>query len=90
MNKKQLIDKVSEKLNLPRTQVEVVLNEFIKSIIENLRKEKKVTISGFGTFSVTHRKEKMGINPKTGERIKIAATKTPKFTCGKPFKEAIR
>ncbi len=54
------------------------------------KREKKITLVGFGTFSVTKRKARKGRNPKTGEEIKIPATKSPKFTPGKALKEAIK
>lgn len=90
MNKSQLINQLAKKLELPEKQIEKILNEIINAIIKSLKKGQKVTISGFGTFSITRRKERMGINPQTRQRLKIAATKTPKFTCGKPFKRAIQ
>ncbi len=56
----------------------------------SLKKGQKVSLVGFGTFSVSKRKARKGRNPKTGEAIKIAAAKVPKFTAGKGLKDAIK
>jgi DNA-binding protein HU-beta len=55
-----------------------------------LKKGNKVSLVGFGTFSITKRKARKGRNPKTGEAIKIAAAKVPKFTAGKGLKDAVK
>jgi DNA-binding protein HU-beta len=55
-----------------------------------LKKGEKVTLIGFGTFSVTRRKARKGRNPQTGAEIKIAATKAPKFTAGAALKKAVK
>jgi DNA-binding protein HU-beta len=56
----------------------------------SLKKGNKVSLVGFGTFSITKRKARKGRNPKTGEAIKIAAAKVPKFTAGKGLKDAVK
>ncbi len=66
------------------------VNSVIDSITNALSKGQKVTITGFGTFSVSKRAARQGVNPRTGEKIKIAATKVPKFKAGKTLKEAVK
>ena len=89
MNKLELTEALSKKLNLSKADAERALNSILELISESLSKGEKVTISGFGTFGITNRKEREGVNPKTGARIKIPATKTPKFTTGKALKESV-
>ncbi len=69
---------------------EKAINSFIDSIKKSLKKGDKVTLVGFGTFSVAKRKARKGRNPRTGETITIKARKIPKFTAGKDFKEPIK
>ncbi len=89
MNKKELIDSISEKSGLKKVEAEKVLSAFESSVVETLKKGEKVTLVGFGTFTVSERKERKGRNPKTGEPMVIPAKKTPKFVVGKLFKESI-
>ena len=89
MNKKELIDSISEKSGLKKVDAEKALSAFESSVVETFKKGEKVTLVGFGTFSVSERKERNGRNPKTGEPMVIPAKKTPKFVVGKQFKESI-
>ncbi len=89
MNKKELIDSISEKSGLKKVDAEKALSAFESSVMETLKKGEKVTLVGFGTFTVSERKERKGRNPKTGEPMVIPAKKTPKFVVGKLFKESI-
>jgi DNA-binding protein HU-beta len=66
------------------------LNSMVDGITATVKKGKKVTLVGFGTFSLTKRKARKGRNPQTGEAIKIKASKSPKFTPGKAFKDAVK
>ncbi len=66
------------------------VNTMIDTITNSLSKGNKVTITGFGTFSVSKRSARQGVNPRTGEKIKIAATKVPKFKAGKALKDAVK
>lgn len=90
MTKAELIDKIAAGAGLSKADAEKALNTAIESIRISLKKGQKVTLVGFGTFSVAKRKARKGRNPKTGAEIKIPATKVPKFTAGKAFKDAIR
>ncbi len=90
MGKKDLIEKLADKKNLSKVQAGECLNFILDEITGSLKKGKDVTLTGFGTFSVVKRKARMGVNPKTGEQIKIAATKAPKFKAGKSLKDAVK
>lgn len=90
MTKAELIDAVAKKAELTKKESAQAVDAIVESITEALKKGDKVTLVGFGTFSVTKRKPRKGRNPKTGEEIKIPASKSPKFTPGKAFKEAFK
>lgn len=89
MTKADLIDSVSNKTELPRQRAEEIVNGVFDDIIAALKNEDKVNISGFGTFSVSHRKGRIGRNPKTGEAIEIAPSRAAKFKAGKTLKESL-
>ncbi len=65
MNKTELVKSIAEKANLKVADTELMVNEFIETISDELKDGNKVTLVGFGTFAVSHRKERMGVNPKT-------------------------
>ena len=94
MNKTELIKAIAAKERDPGVFPFKVLNNFLSSLTETigdeLKKKKKVTLMGFGTFAVSHRKEKMGVNPKTGAKIKIKAKNVPVFKAGKGLKEKVK
>lgn len=87
MNKAELIEKISDVTGLTKKDADQAVNAFIETIQTALKKGDKVAIAGFGTFDVSSRKARTGRNPQTGEEIKIAASKAPKFKAGKSFKE---
>ncbi|HOB52115.1 MAG TPA: HU family DNA-binding protein [Acidobacteriota bacterium] len=87
MNKADLIKKMSNDADITLTQATKGFNAIIEGIAKELSKNRRVTIVGFGTFSVSHRKARIGRNPKTGAPLKIAARKVPKFTPGKALKD---
>ena len=90
MNKGELVDKVAHDTGITKTQTEAVFNSLIDAIKGSLKKGHKVTIVGFGTFSVSKRKARKGRNPQTGAEIKIPARKAPKFTAGSELKKAVK
>ena len=90
MTKTELIEKIAKDADISKTTAGTALNSLIDSIKKSLKKGDKVTLVGFGTFSVAKRKARVGRNPRTGEEIKIKASKAPKFTAGKSFKEAVK
>ena len=89
MNKTELVAAMAEKAGLSKKDAEKALNAFVESIEETLKAGDKVSLVGFGTFSVKERAAREGINPLTGKKIKIAASKAPAFKAGKALKDAI-
>ncbi len=89
MNKSELVQAVVAETNLSQAQTAKVVDAVIGAIKQELAKGGEVALVGFGTFYVVQSAERKGRNPKTGEPLTIAATKTPKFRAGKPLKEAV-
>ena len=89
MNKSELIDSIAGSANLSKAEAERALNATTESIKKALKKGETVQLIGFGSFNVVKRNARKGRNPQTGEEIKIKASKAPKFTPGKAFKDAI-
>lgn len=83
MNKAELITKISEDTGITKTQANAALDSFVEAVTKSLKAGGKVTLVGFGTFSVSKRKARNGRNPRTGEVIKIKAAKVAKFKAGK-------
>ncbi|MBR2151953.1 MAG: HU family DNA-binding protein [Clostridia bacterium] len=90
MNKTELVAAVAEKTALSKKDSEKALNAVIEAIKETLAAGDKVQLVGFGTFEVRARGERKGRNPQTKEEITIAASKTPVFKAGNPFKDAVK
>jgi DNA-binding protein HU-beta len=89
VNKNELIAAVSEASDLSKADATKAIDSVFDAITDALKGGDEVRLVGFGTFSVTHRAATEGRNPRTGEKIKIAASKHPKFKAGKGLKEAI-
>jgi len=89
MSKFEVFEAVSEMVELSKTEVEKVYNAIVSHITTKLKAGEQVTLTGFGTFKVSHRAARTGRNPQTGEAIQIKAADVPVFKAGKPFKEAI-
>lgn len=79
MTKQELVDSVAEKAELSKAQVKSVIDSMFEEIVKSIKKDKRFAMPGFGTFTVRERKAKTGRNPKTGEQIKIKASKTIAF-----------
>ena len=90
VNKDSLVDAISVKLDLSKKAVEGVIESLEEIITEEIRKGNKVTLTGFGTFKVSQRAAREGINPQTKAKIQIPAMTVPKFTAGKSLKEAVK
>ncbi len=90
MNKGDLVGKIAKDAGLTKRQAEKAFDSLVGGIATALKKGQKVTFVGFGTFSISRRKARKGRNPQTGEPIKIAARKVPKFTPGKELKSAVK
>jgi DNA-binding protein HU-beta len=89
MNKAALIEHMAKETKLPKTACKAAVESFIRAVEGSLKKGKSVVLTGFGTFAVMKRKERVGINPATGNKMKIAAKKVPKFKAGKRLKDLV-
>lgn len=89
MNKGDLISKVAESAEITKAQAESAVNAMFGSIEEALSAGESASFIGFGTFSISHRKERTGRNPQTGEAITIAAKNNVKFKAGKKLTESV-
>jgi DNA-binding protein HU-beta len=83
MNKAELIAKIAEDAGITKTQANTALDSFVEAVTKTLKGGGKVTLVGFGTFSVSKRAARNGRNPQTGEVIKIKARKVARFKAGK-------
>ena len=89
MNKGELIDKIAKDAKISKVQAGNALNSAIEGVVVTLRKSGKVTLVGFGTFSVSSRKARTGRNPQTGAPIEIAARRVPTFKAGKELRDKV-
>ena len=89
MNKSELVDHVAEQADISRKDAGAAVDAMLDGIIATLKKGDDVRLTGFGTFGVSERAARDGRNPRTGETIKIKASKSPKFSAGKAFKDGL-
>lgn len=89
MNKSELIDNIAASAGLSKADAGRALDSLVKSVTSALKKGDTVSLVGFGTFSVRARAARTGRNPRTGETIKIKASKNPAFKAGKALKDAV-
>ena len=87
MNKTEVIDKITEKTQLSKSEVEKVIASLFETIKSSLKDKQSVRLVGFGTFSSSERKARVGRNPQTGQEINIPSCQYPKFKPGKEFKD---
>ena len=90
MNKAELIAQLAEDAGITKVQANAALDSFVDTVTKTLKKGDKVTLVGFGTFSVSKRAARTGRNPQTGEAIKIKAKKVARFKPGKELSEKIK
>lgn len=90
MNKNDLINEVARKTGLSRRETEAGIQTMLDSIIKELVKGSKITLTGFGTFDVGTRKERLGVNPRSGKQIKIPSTKMPRFRPSKNLRSQVK
>ena len=90
MNRVELIAAMAEKSGLTKKDAEKALAAFTTVVAETLKADEKISLVGFGTFEIKARAERQGINPKTKEKIVIAASKAPSFKAGKSLKDMIK
>ncbi len=90
MTKAELVGKIANESGITKAQAEKAVDGFVSSVSGALSDGDNVTLVGFGTFSVGERAERQGRNPRTGEKIKIAASKVVKFKAGKSLSEKVK
>ena len=89
MNKGDLVDAIASEADMSKSQAGSVVDAFVSSVTKALKSGDKVTLTGFGTFSVSKRAARDGRNPRTGETIKVAAAHVPKFKAGAGLKGSV-
>ena len=89
MNKTELVAAMAEQAQISKKDAEAALKAFTDVVANELKANGKVQLVGFGTFEVSERAAREGRNPLTGETIKIAASKSPKFKAGKALKDSL-
>ena len=90
MTKSELIDQVADRAGLTKADAGRAVDAVLATVEDTLRRGSDVTVSGFGKFHVSKRGARMGVNPRTGERIQIAASRVPRFTAGSGLKSAVK
>ena len=89
VTKTELVSEVAERTGLTKVDAERAVKALVDTVTDCLKKGDSLTIVGFGTFSVSQRAARTGKNPRTGEKLEIAAATTPKFKPGKSLKDAV-
>ena len=89
MNKTELVAAMADQAGISKKDAEAALKAFTDVVTDELKKDGKVQLVGFGTFEVSKRAAREGRNPQTGETMKIEACKAPKFKAGKALKDAV-
>jgi DNA-binding protein HU-beta len=89
MNKSQLIEAVASDSGLTKADSSRAIESLLDTVTNTLKKGDEVAITGFGKFSVVKRAARQGVNPRTGEKVKIKASKAPKFSAGATLKQAV-
>ncbi len=89
MNRTELVEAMAKKADLSKKDADAALKAFIDTVGAQLKKGDKIQLVGFGTFAAAKRAARKGKNPQTGEVIKIAASKAPKFKAGKALKDLV-
>lgn len=89
MTKSDLVDAIAGKVKISKSAALLALDALTEAIAGVLKKGDKVTLVGFGTFDVIKRAAREGVNPQTRQKIKIKASKAPRFKAGKAFKDAV-
>lgn len=90
MQKSDLVEKIADEAGISKAAADRALKSLLDSVTRALKKGDRVSLVGFGTFSVSKRAARTGRNPRTGETIRIKASKAPKFAPGKSLKDAVK
>ena len=89
MNKAEFVAAIAEEAGLTKKDADAAVKAFTEVVTEELKKGEKIQLTGFGTFEVSERAARSGRNPRTGETMKMKASKAPKFKAGKALKDAV-
>lgn len=90
MNKSEIIELIAKKANVSKRTATQTMDIFVNAVKTNLAADKNVTITGFGTFTVSKRAARNGVNPQTGKAIRIPASRVPRFKAGKALRGLIK
>jgi DNA-binding protein HU-beta len=90
MTKGEFIDRVAERSRLSKRDATAAVDAFLETVEEALKNRESVSFTGFGKFSVADRAARVGVNPRSGEKVQIAATTVPKFTAGSALKASVK
>jgi DNA-binding protein HU-beta len=90
VTKAELVDQVADRAELTRPEASRAVDAMLATVEDALRRGSEVSVAGFGKFHVSERGARLGVNPRTGERIQIAATRVPRFTPGSGLKSAVK
>ena len=90
MTKQEFVDQVAGQADLSKSEAEKAVNAVLQVIEDSLRRGSEVSFTGFGKFTVAERGARQGVNPQTGERINIAASRVPRFSAGSALKKAVK
>ncbi len=90
MTKAELISQVAKEAKISKATAEKAINSVTNNVAKCLKRQDKITLTGFGTFMVSKRKARMGRNPQTGAAINIKASRVPKFKAGKQLKNWVK
>ncbi len=88
--KSEFVDQVASKSGLSKRDASKAVDAFLESLQDAMRSGEAVSFTGFGKFSTSERKARTGVNPRTGEKVNIAASRVPKFSAGSALKQAIK
>jgi len=90
VTKSELVDQVADRAELTKAEAGRAVDAVLSTVEDALRRGRDVTVAGFGKFQVSGRAARVGVNPRTGERMHIAASRVPRFTAGSGLKSAVR
>ena len=90
VTKQEFVDRVASKADLNKREAGKAVDAFIDAVTESLRRGDSITFTGFGKFSTSDRAARMGVNPRTGEKVSIPAARVPKFSAGSSLKQAVK
>jgi DNA-binding protein HU-beta len=90
VTKQEFVDKIAQKANLGRRDAANAVDAFLDTVTETLKDRGEISFTGFGKFTVADRGARQGVNPQTGERIQIPASRVPRFSAGSALKNAVK